>query len=583
MAYTTAHDFGNDAIAVNPKPASPHRVSTGSEEPGVSTSEFARFPPTTVSETNRREPKLTSRCKIPFKWIVLAWHGLVRCDTIGLGMSLAEIQLDAQAALPLYRQLYRQIRERILCGGLSAGDRLPATRDLAQQLELNRATVSSAYALLEEEGLIRGHVGRGSFVADPIDRHSAYPPGTSAVSGGFVPQTGFVSQNAGSPGSAEISFATSRPRSGLFPLDQFRLSCEEVLATEIAHTVLQLGSPLGYAPLRQYLLEDAEERQIGRANDDILITNGCQQAMDLLARAVLTPEDTVLVEEPIYPGLKSALAQAQVRLVSVPVGEQGVTAEDFSRLMESERPRMAVLTPSFQNPTGATIPLDARRAMLEAAARAGVLLVENDLYSALRYRGDAVPAFKSLRGADDVVLLGSFSKVAFPGLRVGWVIAPRPLIRRLAEIKQATDLHTDQLSQAVLLRFAESGRLAAHLRSVRKAGLAQLEAAIDGCSRFLPAGSRFTKPDGGLNLWVRLPAPLDAGALLAAAQSRGVNYLPARYFAVNRLDESAFRLSFGGLTPLEIERGLQLLGEVFEEELARGARPGAAEMETAMV
>ena len=246
--------------------------------------------------------------------------------------------------------------------------------------------------------------------------------------------------------------------------------------------------------------------------------------------------------------------------VSIPL--LGVTAEDFSRLIESERPRMAVLTPSFQNPTGATIPLEARRAMLEAAARAGVLLVENDLYSALRYRGEAVPAFKSLPGADEVVLLGSFSKVAFPGLRVGWVIAPRGLIRRLAEIKQATDLHTDQLSQAVLLRFAESGRLAAHLRFVRKAGLAQLEAAIDGCERLLPAGSQFTRPDGGLNLWVRLPAPLDAGVLLAAAQARCVSYLPARYFAANRLEERAFRLSFGGLTPLEIERGLRILGEV---------------------
>ncbi len=515
-------------------------------------------------------------------------------------MSLAEIQLDTQAALPLYRQLYRQIRERILRGELSSGDRLPATRDLAQQLELNRATVSSAYALLEEEGLIRGHVGRGSFVAEGRVRPSLYgsepyvseplplPAGFVSQTGftpqfGFTPQIGFVSQNGVVPAPVEVSFATSRPHAGLFPLDEFRLSCEEVLSTEIAHTVLQLGSPLGYAPLRQYLLEEGEERQIGRANDDILITNGCQQAIDLLARAVLSPDDTVLVEEPVYPGLKSALAQARVRLVGMPVGERGVTAVDFTRLIESERPRMAVLTPSFQNPTGATIPLEAREAMLEAANRAGVLLVENDLYSALRYRGEATPAIKSLPGADEVVLLGSFSKVAFPGLRVGWMIAPRPLIRRLAEIKQATDLHTDQLSQAVLLRFAESGRLAAHLRLVRKSGLAQLEAALEGCRRYLPTGSQFTTPDGGLNLWVRLPAPLDAGAALAAAQGRGVSYLPARYFAVNRLETGAFRLSFGGLTPLEIERGIQVLGEVFEEELARGARSGAAEMHTAMV
>jgi 2-aminoadipate transaminase len=513
-------------------------------------------------------------------------------------MSLAAIQLDPDAELPLYRQLHRQIRERILNGSLGAGERLPATRELAQQLDLNRATVSSAYALLEEDGLIHGHVGRGSFVSPVSPRGAGFvsqsveakaqPPHLATsrpLASGFVSQNGVAldAVAATAPLPAEISFATSRPHAGLFPLEQFRLSCQEVLNAEVAHTVLQLGSPLGYAPLRQYLLEDAEARQIGRSNDDILITNGCQQAMDLIARTVLSPEDTVLVEEPIYPGLRSVFAQARVRLIGMPVGPRGIRPEDFARLVDSERPRMAVLTPSFQNPTGATIPAAARHALLETARRAGVLLVENDLYSALRYRGEDVLAIKSLDGADEVVLLGSFSKVAFPGLRVGWVIAPRPFIRKLAEVKQATDLHTDQLSQAVLLRFAESGRLAEHLRHVRSAGLAQLEAAIEGCERYLPAGSVFTRPDGGLNLWVRLPAPLDAGALLSAAQARGVSYLPARYFAVNRLEENAFRLSFGGLTPREIERGLRLLGEVFAEELARGSRPGAVELETALV
>lgn len=497
-------------------------------------------------------------------------------------MLLADLQLDAHAELPLYRQLHRQIRERIRRGALSAGDRLPATRDLAQQLELNRATVSSAYALLEEEGLIRGYVGRGSFVADTVRPaqpqtpylFSSHTKGTESADG--------VSYGGPAP-SVEISFATSRPHSDLFPLDEFRTSCNEVLAGDEANAVLQLGSPLGYAPLRQYLLEGAGTLDIGRANDDVLITNGCQQAIDLLARAFLTAGDAVLVEEPVYPGLKSALAQARVRLIGAPVGEHGVAPVDFERLLESERPRMAVLTPSFHNPTGATIPLEARRRMLEAARRSGVLLVENGIYGALRYRGSAITSIKSLDGADGVALLGSFSKVAFPGLRVGWIIAPRPVIRRLAEIKQATDLHTDQLAQAVLLRFAESGRLAAHLDLVKKAGRAQLDAALAACERYLPTGTTFTRPDGGMNLWVRLPAPLDAGALLSAAEARGVSYLPARYFAVNRLEENAFRLSFGGLAPDEIERGIERLGALFRQELTRAAAPSHAGLETAVV
>jgi len=285
----------------------------------------------------------------------------------------------------------------------------------------------------------------------------------------------------------------------------------------------------------------------------------------------------------VYPGLKAALAQAGARLAGIPVGRMGVNPDDLERVFERETPRFAVLTPNFQNPTGATLPEASRRAILTIARVRGVMVVENDLYGELRYRGEPLPTLKSLDESGETVLLGSFSKVAFPGLRVGWMIAPRPLIRRLAEIKQATDLHTDQLSQAVLLRFAESGRLARHLQRARQAGLVQLEATVDGCRHFLPSGTQFTEPDGGLNLWVRLPAPLNAGALLTAAQMRGVSYLPARFFSVNRTDEAAFRLSFGGLTPSEIEHGLRILGFVFQEELARNAHTGVDEMATALV
>lgn len=503
------------------------------------------------------------------------------------------IRLDNTDDLPLYRQLQRQLRARILGGALAAGQRLPATRELAQELGVNRATVSSAYALLEEEGLIHGHVGRGSFVAgnrpetsdnkhlSSVDWNALGNQEAGFSSAGTAPapsRPALVSSAA-----SEISFATSRPLAGLFPIEEFRECCQEVLGEEVAQTVLQLGSPLGYAPLRQFLMEMAEQRGIGRANDDILITNGCQQAIDLIARVLLREGETVVVEEPLYPGLKAALMQAGARLVSVPVNEHGVDAAAFERTLEQERPRLAALTPNFQNPTGATLSRESREQVLAAARRFGVVLIENDLYGDLRYRGEALPAIKALDAQGDTVLLGSFSKVAFPGLRVGWVIAPRPLIRRLAVVKQATDLHTDQLSQAVLLRFAESGRLARHLERVLEAGLEQLDAAVAGCRRYLPTGSQWTVPDGGLNLWVRLPESLNANALLSTAQMRGVSYLPARYFSVNRSEDNAFRLSFGGLTPEEIGRGLEVLGELFHEELERGTRAGVGEMATAMV
>jgi DNA-binding transcriptional MocR family regulator len=255
----------------------------------------------------------------------------------------------------------------------------------------------------------------------------------------------------------------------------------------------------------------------------------------------------------------------------------------LARVLAVERPRLLVLTPNFQNPTGASIPSAGRHEILQAAARAGVLVVENDTYGELRYRGQPLPAIKQLDSSGVTVLLRSFSKIAFPGLRVGWAIAPAALAARLAEAKQSCDLHTDQLSQAVLLCFAQSGRLRAHRERIVAAGGERLAATLAACERFLPSGSSYTRPEGGMNLWVRLPAPLDASELLSAAQRERVSYLPGRYFEVSRRDAGALRLSFAGLAPSRIRSGVETLGEVFSRELARARPPVAWEPEPAVV
>jgi len=269
------------------------------------------------------------------------------------------------------------------------------------------------------------------------------------------------------------------------------------------------------------------------------------------------------VEEPIYTGLKSLLSGMGAQLVGIPVGPDGMEVSHMERVLERERPRFLVVTSNFQNPTGATLPLASRRALLEAARAARVPLIENDAYGELRYSGDPLPSLKQLDEHGGTVLLRSFSKVSFPGLRVGWALGPKPLMDRLRHAKESSDLHTDQLSQAVLLDFAESGRLEAHRTRVLQAGAARLEATLEGCRRYLPAGSRWTRPQGGMNVWVKLPEPLDAGELLLRAQREGVAYLPGRYFAVSRLDPGSLRLSFAGLTPEQIREGLAILGRVF--------------------
>jgi 2-aminoadipate transaminase len=478
-------------------------------------------------------------------------------------------KLDSNAESPLYKQLFEQIAQQIRSGQLAQGERIPATRELAGLLGLNRTTVSAAYEMLEAEGLISGHVGRGSFVTGgPTPRASAGVDWTALLDRGDSPPPARASS---APDG--ISFAFSRPSRDLFPLDEFRASCSAVLARHDLADILQLGSPAGYEPLRRYLLDDARRTNAAAPGDDILITNGVQQALDLIGRVLLRPGDTVAVEDPIYPGLRNLLAGTGAQLCGIPSAAAGMDPVQLERAIEREHPRMIVVTSNFQNPTGVTVPLAARRALLDAARRAAIPLIENDAYSDLRYTGEPLPALKQLdEGGCGVVLLRSFSKVSFPGLRVGWAVGPRPLIDRLRAAKEAADLHSDQLSQAVLLEFAESGRLEAHRMRVLRAGAERLAATLEACREHLPPGSRWTQPEGGMNLWVRLPEPLDAADLLPRAQREGIIYLPGRYFAVSRMDPGALRLSFAGLTPDQIREGLAILGRVAKTELEAAVR-----------
>jgi 2-aminoadipate transaminase len=486
-----------------------------------------------------------------------------------IGM-LPKIDLDQQSDAPLYRQLYGQIAAAISSGRMVRGERLPATRELAGLIGLARASVEAAYKLLEADGLIKGYVGRGSFVEGKshVDWDALIPVEDS--------------QQPNTP-PATVSFSASRPSEMEFPIEEFRATCREVIDSNEAINILQLGPASGYGPLRRFLMDYVRARGVLGPDDDILITSGAQQAFDLIQRILASHGETVLIEDPVYPGLRTAFFRGGARVIGVPMTRDGIELESLARILEKERPRLMVLTPNFQNPTGTTIPEGSRKEILELAQRAGVIIVENDLYGALRYTGSDLAPIKQLDSSGDTILLGSFSKIAFPGLRVGWVIGPKNFITRLTEAKEASDLHSDQLSQAVLLRFAESGRLEAHLKKMLQAGAARLKECLEGCAKELPPGSDFTKPQGGMNVWVRLPEPMDAGELAIRAARENVSYLPGKYFAVSRPQTNALRLSFAGLEPHKISWGLQVLGMLFRNEDSRIKRARSAEPAPALV
>ncbi|MGH9703501.1 MAG: PLP-dependent aminotransferase family protein [Candidatus Acidiferrales bacterium] len=496
------------------------------------------------------------------------------------------LQLQPKSHIPLYVQLRDQLRSLVYSGDLRPGDRIPASRELAVQLGVHRTTVANAYADLESEGLIRGFVGRGTYISDLLLKRQFTPPPRSNGNSGLRWEALFADdrgdENLGRlmPDVPEdaIAFVTAKPSEEFFPVEDFRRCCNAVLKSE-GRRILQLGSSDGYPPLKQALAELLAAEGLPVKPGQLLITDGCQQALDLLCKAFLRPGDSVVLENPTYPGAISIFTGARVRCLGVPVethagrtGYAGINLEALESVLMQNRVKLIVVTPDFQNPTGTTMQVNERRKLLEIASRFQVAVVEDHIYARLRFREKEVPSLKSLDRAGVVILIDSFSKAAFPGMRVGWVVGPETVIERLRLVKQATDLHTDQLAQATFAEFLRRGYFDKHLAKMKRVYGARLEATEKTLERLMPAGTEWTRPDGGMSVWVTLPAGLDAGEMLHQLTDRGVHYVPGRYFYLQNPEPNTLRLGFAGVDEKRIVRGIATLGEFLRAQIAKRER-----------
>ncbi len=508
------------------------------------------------------------------------------------------LQLQAESHVPLYIQIRDQLRAMVHSGELRPGDRIPASRELANHLGVHRTTVANAYAELESEGLIEGHVGRGTFITGGAT-HSAEDgrgngfsslPQVVASSpfgnGQMRWETLFADERgeealsrlmpAVPPGA--ISFIVARPAAELFPVEGVRASVQSALKRD-ASQVLQLGSSDGYAPLKREIIEVLGKRGIKAKGDQVLITSGCQQSLDLLAKAFLRPGDAVILENPTYPGALAVFAAARarclgvnVRTASSPTASAGLDMEELETTLVQNRVKLIVVTPDFQSPTGTTMPLGARRRLLELAARHQVPIVEDHIYAGLYFGREPLPSLKALDRTGIVIHIDSFSKIAFPGLRVGWCVAPERVVERLRLVKQYTDLHTDQLAQATMAEFLRRGLLEKHLQKMRKVYAGRLRVLLASLERHMPEGVEWTRPEGGMCVWVTLPPGFDASELSVRARERGVLFTPGRHFYVQVPRPNVFRLGFAGLEEASIARGVEILGEEVRSEMRKRQR-----------
>jgi GntR family transcriptional regulator/MocR family aminotransferase len=485
---------------------------------------------------------------------------------------LAAIPLDRDAATPLFRQLYLRLKEAILAGDMGARARLPATRELGRLLGVSRQTVLAAYEQLMAEGYLQGTVGKGTFVsaslpaAAKVDRKDAAAEGEKTL---IRP----LSARGEAMGAAMArvrhhdgllrTFRASMPGLDLFPFEVWRkLEARHWRRREVP---LGYGGAAGHAPLRELLCAYLKaSRGVRCTPEQIIITSGSQQALYLLAQLLLAPGEGVWLESPGYQGAAAPFEVAGARICPVPVDAEGMdVAYAAARYPDA---RLAFATPSHQLPLGVTMSLGRRLELLRWAEKSRAWIVEDDYDSEYRYTGPPLASLQSLDRSGCVIYVGTLSKVLFPGLRLGYVVAPPALAEPLARAKAVVDRHSPIVPQAVLADFIQEGHFARHIRRTRDAYGERREAMLDALDARMRGVLACGPSDAGLDLCVGVTNHLSEAEAAARALAAGVDVRPLSYYAHPAAGPDCamppgLLLGFSAFTPNDIRAGVGRLEE----------------------
>jgi 2-aminoadipate transaminase len=369
-----------------------------------------------------------------------------------------------------------------------------------------------------------------------------------------------------------ISFAGGLPAPEVFPVEAVAEVSARILR-ESGAQALQYGATEGYRPLRALLAEELSADGPAVGIDNVLITTGSQQAIDLIGKIFINRGDAVVVESPTYLAALQSWNAYGARYLSVDADEHGMETDHLEALM-AERPKLVYCLPNFQNPSGVTLSAERRAQLIEIARRHEVIVVEDDPYREVRFEGEHLPRLITLAGGDgeyngEVISLGTFSKILSPGLRVGWVIAAAPVIRQLVQAKQGADLHTATFNQMIAYELLRSGELADHRRVIVDTYRARRDVMLAALEESFPPGTAWTHPEGGMFLWVTLPEGIDAAAVLDHCVSEQVAFVPGQAFHADGSGANTMRLNFSNAAPEQIRDGIERLGRAIRRFLAR--------------
>lgn len=484
------------------------------------------------------------------------------------------IPIDRQSNQPLYRQIESYLRQGILSGSLAPGTRLPASRQLAKTLGINRITVETAYAELESDGLVYSQVGSGTYVLPPpvlpplpkSDPASPWPLWQKELSerrNGWKSDT--PEEHLRASGHKDpINFALGIGDYHAFPAEDFRKIFQSILRQDGA-SALGYGDHRGFPPLRSTITHVLASQGVQTTPEQILITSGSQQGLSLVSQLLLKPGDAVLVEDPTYSGALNIFRAFGAWIVGLPLDHGEVSIKELEKLLQQYHPKLLYTIPNFHNPTGACMDLYTRRKLIALADLYNVPILEDDFVGDLRYDGRAQPALKALDPGGRVIYTSTFSKMVMPGLRVGFLVADGPVNEALVMLKRTIDLSTSSLIQRALEAYVTVGRYQAHLQRSCRTYRKRRDAMLLAIERYLPDDIRTDPPQGGLFIWLQLPEGISSERLLPTACQNGVAFSPGTHFFINGRDGDRYmRLNFAAYPVEEIEVGIKRLARAMK-------------------
>lgn len=482
------------------------------------------------------------------------------------------IPLDHASGVPLYQQIENFLRQGIIAGSLTAGTRLPAVRQLAAALQVNRITVESAYARLDADGLIAGRQGSGTYVLAggprAAFRHDSdkeiWPLWQQGPLARVRRETFNDIEKLADSHPHPINFGGGVGDPHLLSFKDFGQSIQKIIRRQGVNGCTY-GDPRGFAPLRATISQILASQGLQTMPDRILITTGSQQAIMLAAQLLLRPGDVVITENPTYSGALDIFRSLDVAPVGIPLDDDGMQVERLEELLRQHHPKLLYTIPNFQNPTGVSMSTQRRRQLLELAGRYNVPILEDDYVGDLRYEGCARPALKALDPNGMVIYLSTFSKMLMPDLRIGFLVADGPVYDALLKRKCLNDLATSNLLQRSLDDYLSVGRYQAHLRRSCRIYRRRRDAMLRSIEQYLPREIRFTPPKGGFYIWLRLPSGIERGELFHRSCREGVGYALGDQSAVDgELPELCLRLNFAYQSEADIEEGIRRLGRVLD-------------------